>query len=85
MAKLDKLKARLLQKPKDFRYEELETLLLGLGYEEKNTGKTAGSRRLFINIQTKSIIRLHKPHPSSILKTYVILDVINILTKEELL
>lgn len=85
MAKLDKLKARLLQKPKDFRYEELEALLLGLGYEEKNTGKTAGSRKLFINIQTKSIIRLHKPHPSSILKTYVILDVINILTKEELL
>jgi hypothetical protein len=85
MTKLDKLRARLLQKPKDFRYEELEALLLGLCYEEKKTMKTAGSRRLFINIQTKSIIRLHKPHPSSILKTYVILDVINILTKEELL
>jgi hypothetical protein len=85
MTKLDKLKVRLLQKPKDFRYEELEALLLGLGYEEKNTGKTAGSRRLFINNQTKSIIRLHNPHPSSILKTYVILDIINILTKEELL
>jgi hypothetical protein len=85
MTKLDKLKARLLQKPKDFRYEELEALLLGMGYQEKKTGKTAGSRRLFINHQTKSIIRLHKPHPSSILKTYVILELINILTKEELL
>jgi hypothetical protein len=85
MTKLDKLKVRLLQKPKDFRYEELEALLLGLGYEEKKTGKTAGPRRLFFNIQTKFIIRLHKPHPSPILKTYVTLDVINILTKEELL
>jgi hypothetical protein len=40
MTKLDKLKARLLQKPKDFRYEELAALLLGLGYEEKKTGKS---------------------------------------------
>ena len=62
-----------------------ETLVIATHGIEKKTGKTAGSRRLFINIQTKSIIRLHKPHPSSILKTYVILDVINILTKEELL
>lgn len=85
MTKLDKLKAGLLQKPKDFRFEESEALLIGLGYQEKETGKTAGSRRLFINHQTKSIIRIHNPHPSSILKTYVILDVINILTKEELL
>jgi hypothetical protein len=82
MTKLDKLKARLLLKPKDFTYQELETLLLGLGYEEKKTGKTAGSRKSFIHSQTKSIIRLHKPHSSPILKTYVILEVIQILTKE---
>lgn len=82
MTKLDKLKARLLQKPYDFTFQELETLLIGLGYEEKKTGKTAGSRKAFIHPLTKSIIRLHKPHPSPILKKYVILDVIQILTKE---
>jgi hypothetical protein len=50
MTKLDKLKARLLQKPNDFTFQELETLLLWLGYEEKKTGKTAGSRKaLFIH------------------------------------
>ncbi|MBN7812506.1 type II toxin-antitoxin system HicA family toxin [Algoriphagus sp. H41] len=85
MTKLDKLKARLLQKPKDFRFEELESLLIGLGYEEKKTGKTAGSRRMFIHPLTKSVIRLHKPHPSPILKTYVVVEVINILTQEGLL
>ena len=37
MTKLDKLKARLLQKPNDFTFQELETLLLWLGYEEKKT------------------------------------------------
>lgn len=82
MTKLDKLKARLLQKPKDFSFQELETLLIGLGYEEKKTGKTAGSQKSFFHPQTKSIIRLHKPHPSPILKTYIIIDIIQILTKE---
>jgi hypothetical protein len=82
MTKLDKLKVRLLQKPNDFTFQELETLLLGLGYEEKKTGKTAGSRKAFIHPLTKSIIRLHKPHPAPILKKYVILDVIQILTNE---
>ena len=46
MTKLDKLKARLLQKPKDFSFQELETLLIGLGYEEKKTGKTSRYQRL---------------------------------------
>ncbi len=82
MTKLDKLKARLLLKPNDFTFQELETLLIGLGYEEKKTGKTSGSRKAFIHPVTKSIIRLHKPHPSPILKKYIILDVIQILTKE---
>lgn len=82
MTKLDKLKARLLQKPNDFTFQELETLLIGLGYEEKKTGKTAGSRKAYIHPLTKSIIRLHKPYPSPILKKYVILDVIQILTNE---
>ena len=82
MTKLDKLKARLLQKPKDFTFKELEALLVGLGYQEKKTGKTAGSRKTFIHPVTGSVIKLHKPHPSSILKSYVIIEVIQILIKE---
>lgn len=85
MTKLDKLKARLLQKPKDFTFEELESLLLSLGFEERKTGKTGGSRRLYVKTDTKSIIRLHKPHPSNIIKAYVIKEVIEQLKKEDLL
>lgn len=39
MTKLDKLKARLLQKPNDFTFQELETLLLGLGMKKKRLEK----------------------------------------------
>ncbi len=82
MTKLDKLKAKLLQKPKDFTFQELETLLFGLGFEEKKTAKTAGSRKCFVHPKTKSIIRIHKPHPSPTLKTYVVIGILEILTKE---
>ena len=79
MTQLDKLLTRLLSNPKDFTFDELEKLLGKLGFEEKKTGKTSGSRKAFIHGDSKLIIRLHKPHPSNILKTYVIREVIEVL------
>lgn len=70
MSKADKLLQRFLSKPKDFTFEELRKLLKGFGYEEAKTGKTSGSRVAFINHQTKSVIRLHRPHPYPELKKY---------------
>ncbi len=35
-------------------------------------GKSSGSRVAFINIHTKHIIRLYKPHPGNELKKYQI-------------
>jgi len=81
MSKREKLLKRLLSKPKDFTFDELKTLLSSLGYEENNAGKTSGSAKRFIN-EKKHIIRLHKPHPSPILKTYVINMLIDELKKE---
>jgi hypothetical protein len=72
MRKLDKFKIRLLQKPKDFTYEELSSLLLKLGYEELKLGETAGLRVAFCPSVTSHIIRLHRPHPSNIIKSYLI-------------
>jgi hypothetical protein len=40
MSKSDKLIKRLLSKPKDFTYDELNALLLSKGYKEDNVGKT---------------------------------------------
>jgi hypothetical protein len=42
-----------------------------LGYTEKKTGETSGSRKAYVNIKIKHIIRIHKPHPGNELKKYV--------------
>lgn len=76
MSKLDKLKSRLCSKPKDFTYEELRTLLVALGFEEK---EGSGSRVKFVKAETKQIISLHKPHNPKFLKEYIIKDVIEVL------
>lgn len=43
MTRNEKLKRRLLLLPKDFTFEELESLLFQLGFERDNKGKTSGS------------------------------------------
>ena len=53
------------------KFQELEYLLAQLGYIEKKTGKTAGSRKAYIHEKSKHIIRVHKRHPGNELKKYV--------------
>ena len=72
MARFEKLLKRLLSYPKDFTFPELETLLAGFGFQLSNAGSTSGSAVRFINKEKGQIIRLHKPHPSPIIKEYVI-------------
>lgn len=81
MSRNEKLIKRLLTRPKDFSYDELRKLLLSLGYAEDNIGKTSGSAVRFTN-DKKHIIRLHKPHPSNILKPYIVKIIIDELIKE---
>jgi len=76
MSKIDKLKAKLLSKPKDFTYQELVTLFQAYGFVEK-TGQ--GSVRKLVNPKTGKIFNLHEPHPVNILKGYVIREAIKIL------
>ena len=60
-----------MKRPKDFTYEEAKTLLLQLGFEERNKGKTSGSRVVFKKDENTKI-QIHKPHPDKILKKYQI-------------
>lgn len=53
-----------------------------LGYEEVKIGKTSGSRVAFYNNVTEHIIRLHRPHPTEILKLYQIEQLIEELKKQ---
>ena len=83
MSKFEKLIDRLQRKPKNFTYEELKTVLTGLGYSESNKGKTSGSRVAFINAETKHILRIHKPHPQNIIKAYALEYIINELKTQK--
>lgn len=81
MSRKEKLLKILKTKPKDFTYYEARTLLLQLGFEEDQKGKTSGSRVVFINRTENISIELHKPHPSNVLKIYQINELIKKLEK----
>lgn len=70
MSRAAKLLQRFLRKPKDFSYAELTRLLNAFGYVEESTGRCGGSRVAFINPDTRDVVRLHRPHPARIMKTY---------------
>jgi len=67
--------------PKDFTWDELISLLKTLGYVQKKTGKTGGSRRRFTHASAPTIT-LHKPHPNRIVKMYVINDILELLREK---
>ena len=83
MGRREKLVTRFKGKPKDLTWGELVRLLDGLGYSEVASGKTGGSRRRFVHV-TAPTIALPKPHPGSIVRMYVIEDVLRVLTEEGL-
>lgn len=81
MSKKEKLLAKLLSRPKDFTFSELETLLEYLGFYSDNVGKTSGSRVRFINDELEIVIKLHKPHHQKTLLPYQIKLIISNLEK----
>lgn len=84
MGKKEKLIRRLKAKPKDFTFEDAETLLKYLEFTRSNKGKTSGSRVMFVS-ETHGSILLHKPHPQKELKNYQIKQLLEFLEQEELI
>ena len=84
MGQKEKLIRRLKAKPKDFTFDEAETLLQYLSYVRSNKGKTSGSRIMFISEEHETIL-LHKPHPQKELKAYHIKQLIEVLEQEGLI
>lgn len=72
MGTKEKLLQRFYRMPKDFSFDETLKLLRYLGYEVHNKGATSGSRIRFMNRSTGAFIDLHKPHPGSIMKEWMI-------------
>lgn len=83
MSKKDKLIKRLLKKPKDFTFNEMESLLSYFDYELKQGGTGSGVK--FMKVGSNDVINFHKPHPNGILKRYVLDQVIEKLRKDGLL
>ncbi|MCM1334257.1 MAG: type II toxin-antitoxin system HicA family toxin, partial [Eubacterium sp.] len=69
--------------PRDFTFEEMQTLLEILGFQLSNKGKTSGSRIKFYNNMTTII--LHKPHPRKELLEYQIKQIIEKLKEDGLI
>jgi hypothetical protein len=85
MTKHDKLIKRFKSQPKDFTYDEMRSFLSRLGYVEETKGKTSGSRVIFYNEELQHSIFLHKPHPSNIIKSYLMKYVEDELTAKGLI
>lgn len=84
MGQKEKLIKRLKSKPKDFTFEEAETLLNYFDYIRSDKGRTSGSR---VNLyqQNRASISLHKPHPRKELFAYQVKQLIEVLSQEGLL
>ena len=72
MGSKEKLVERFKKKPKDFTYEETISLLAYFGYDVHNKGAMSGSRVRFKNEETGVYIDIHRPHPGSIMKEWMI-------------
>ena len=84
MGQKEKLIEHLKSKPKDFTFNDAETLLRYFDYKRSNKGKTSGSRVMFVSDNHPTIM-LHKPHPRKELLSYQIKQLIDILEQEGLL
>lgn len=84
MGQKEKLISRLKSKPKDFTFDEAETLLKYFTYSQSNKGKTSGSRVMFTSPQYPPIL-LHKPHPRKELLDYQVKQLVNTLEQEGLI
>ncbi len=83
MGKNEKLMERLKSLPKDFTFDEMQTLLTHLGFTMSNKGKTSGSRVKFVKHDL--VIILHKPHPEKELRVYQVKEVLAILERNGLI
>ena len=80
MGTKEKLIERFLTLPKNFTYDEVK-----FGYSEGKKGNTSGSRVEFISADNKSSYIMHKPHPSNIIKGYVMKQLLAYIRENKLI
>lgn len=83
MGQKEKLIQRLKSRPKDFTFEEAESLLWYFSYERSDKGRTSGSRVMFVSAEHPPIL-MHKPHPRKELLSYQVKQLLELLSQEGL-
>jgi len=73
VSKREKLLTRLQTIPTNFTWDELVAVLKAFEYKEL---QGSGSRVKFDNGNPQDLISLHKPHPGSIVKPYLLKQII---------
>ena len=81
MNRKEKLIKRFRTLPRDFTFEEVVTLFQVCGFTLENKGSTSGSRNRFYNETDQNAYIMHKPHPSNIIKGYIMRDILTFLIK----
>lgn len=84
MGQKEKLIERLRAKPRDFTFDEAETLLGYLSYRRSDKGRTSGSRVAFVSDDHAPIL-LHRPHPRKELLEYQVKQLLDTLEQEGLI
>ncbi len=84
MGQKEKLIKRLRSHPRDFTFDEAQTLLRYLGFKRSNKGATSGSRVLFTRSKG-GVLWLHIPHPRKELRAYQVKELIAMLEREGLI
>ncbi len=83
MGSKEKLIERFKSLPSNFTWSELVRLFSVFGYEIGNKGKTSGSRVIFK--KGASSYTAHKPHPDSLIKPYVMKQVLEFFKNNKLI
>ena len=83
MGQKEKLIQRLKSRPKDFTFEEAESLLRYFSYERSDKGRTSGSRVMFVSAEHPPIL-MHKPHPRKELLSYQVKQLLELQSQEGL-
>lgn len=85
MNKRDKLLKRFNSQPKDFTFEELTALFTHCGFRLNSKGATFGSRVEFFNEALELSYITHKPHPTNIVKGYMMKQAKDFLVRNGLM
>jgi hypothetical protein len=85
MGTKEKLIERFKRQPKDFTFDELTSMFRILGFELSQKGKTSGSRVEFVNNEKELSFGAHKPHPDSAIKSYVMKQILEFLSSNNLI